>query len=154
VLDSVFGTGPHDHPRLTGNQRRGSWLVLLGVSLTARVTFDGASFRVGSRAAMWFGAAAPRAAFDPSDFEFVLSCIRESPHAVLRLRPALARLAEVRPVVCEYDDAEREFRLEFDLPPGLPGADLLANEPVYWDLSFAIHDPIGVYAGRFLVPVA
>jgi len=152
TYDSVYDELFQKVARLGAKGRRVVTELLIG-EMTARLVFDRAPFRPGGRACMWFGAEAPRAAFDPDGFDFRLRCSRETPGGVQLFR-RLARLADLEPAVCEYDEGEATFRLEFDLPPDAPGSDLLADEPVYWEFTFVIQDGASRYLGRFFVPVS
>jgi hypothetical protein len=120
--------------------------------MTGRLVLDGAPFVIGSRAKLSFALKTERGRILDFAVRFRLRCQRESPHGWLRLQSGIECLADFEPSDREFDMDRGVFRLEFELPPGLPGSDLRAEQPVYWDLTVDISDP-GPFHVRKFIPV-
>ncbi len=102
---------------------------------------------------MWFSVTAERRWFMPESFGFTLRCLRETPRPLLGFRSGIEQLAKAELVGIEFDGAKSVYCVVFALPSGLPGSDLLAEEPVYWELTV---DGDGAFAGlrgRIFIPV-
>jgi hypothetical protein len=122
-------------------------------SARARLVFDGAPYRIGSEARMRFKVQTAGIGVDEPGAEFVLRCIRETPGGLFRVCSKLEILDESEPYEIGYDAQSGVFRIAFTLPPELPASDLLAAEPVYWELTVSFWDPIRL-RGQFFVPVS
>jgi hypothetical protein len=123
--------------------------------VASHLEIDDAPFRTGAPARMTFAAAAQVGHVDAHAVRFHLRCLREVPkgagwfaatsvECLAELIPSRSRRSQGRELVCE---------LVFDLPAGLPGADVGAWECVYWELEASI-DGLDVSAvERFFLPV-
>lgn len=124
-------------------------------NLRTEITFDDPPLRVGHRARMTLRVSLGGVPLADSRLRFRLRCLRESDARGVELQSRMSPLADLRPRRIGHggDAKGTTFTLDFDLPPGLPGSDLLAPQPVYWELAVKIDGLARPCEERFFVPV-
>jgi hypothetical protein len=121
--------------------------------VVGRLLLDHTPLKTGERVRMRFTAKARWNWFVPKQFRFTLRCLRESPRPLFRLRSGIECLAAAKPAAVAFDPNMTAYELEFNLPTDAPGADLLAVQPVYWELTAESGGSTSAMRARFFLPV-
>jgi hypothetical protein len=122
----------------------------------AHVRFRDAPLRPGTVASIEFALGTPRRPFPPEAFEFTLRCVRETRRCGGLVPSRAEVLASVPPSGQDARLAKsltQRVVLEFVLPEGLPGSDLLADPAIVWTLDVDASADGRSFRDAFFVPV-
>lgn len=124
-------------------------------NLRIEIAFDDPPLQIGRRARVTMRVSVGGGDLPAAQIGFRLRCLRESDPGGVELQSRMESLADLRPrrIGRRSDRSGTDFTLDFDLPPGLPGSDLLAPQPVYWELTVNIDGLAQPCEERFFVPV-
>lgn len=121
--------------------------------VVARLVLESSPLAKGSAASMRFSVKAQRDWFLPDTFSFQLRCLRETPRPLFAFRAGLECVAEAACVQLDLD-TKGVYTVTFELPKDAPGSDLLAEQPVYWELTAEGHGRFAGMRGRIFLPVS
>jgi hypothetical protein len=124
--------------------------------MRVKVLLVDSPLRIGETARVEFRAAWHRGSLHGTVPKFHLRCLREDPSGFRGFATRVDTLADLVPHRTEIAGERKNVNLSlaFDLPPGLPGSDLLAARPVYWVLDVEMSIPLTFhFRKRYFLPV-